>query len=143
MIDKSNDQPIYPRVEPVLSAVAQWVRKHRSATSSRDELAECAPADVARIASEIGISHRELDHLASRGPGAADLLQKLLVALHVDPETTTLKDPAVMHDLQRLCITCSHKKQCQHDLAAGTAAQEYQKYCPNAFTLEAILKERK
>ena len=142
-MDETNNQPTYPRIEPVLSAVAQWVRKHRSAANLRDELAECAPADVARMACEIGISPRELDLVARRGPGAADLLQKLLVALHVDPETPALKDPAVMHDLQRLCITCSHKKQCQHDLAVGTAAQEYQKYCPNAFTLEAILKERK
>jgi transcriptional regulator with XRE-family HTH domain len=126
----------------VLGAIANWVKKYRYASGLRDELARCGSDEVARAAHDLGVSPRELVHLASKGPHAADLLQKLLNALGVDPKALAFEDPATMRDLQRLCITCGHKNQCEHELAAGTAAQNYKSFCPNAYTLDVLCKAK-
>jgi hypothetical protein len=48
-----------------------------------------------------------------------------------------------MRDLQRICVTCGHKGQCQHDLAIGAAASHYRDYCPNAISLDALFHENR
>jgi hypothetical protein len=96
------------------------------------------PDEVAYIARELGITPKELYQLALKGPEAADLLKKMLLALGVDPKTLAGRDPILMRDLQQICITCGHKKQCSHELAAGTAAKNYLAFCPNAYTLETF-----
>jgi pyrroloquinoline quinone (PQQ) biosynthesis protein C len=133
-----DEKPAYRSVEPILDAIANWVKKYRYAAGLRDELARCRPEEVAQTAHELGLSSRELYRLASKGPHAADLLKKMLLALGVNPKTLASQDPLLMRDLQRLCISCDHKKQCKHELAAGTAAKHYRNFCPNAFTLDAI-----
>jgi hypothetical protein len=40
--------------------------------------------------------------------------------------------------LQRICITCGHKAQCSHELAAGTAAKHYRDFCPNAMSIDEL-----
>ena len=64
----------------------------------------------------------------------------MLLALGVDPKALASQDPLLRRDLQRLCIVCGHKKQCQHELAAGTVPKNYPNFCPNAFTLETLFK---
>ena len=138
MVNATEEQWAYPTLEPVLGAIANWVKKYRDAVGLRDELAHCGSDEVARTARDLGISPRELVRLAGKGPHAADLLLKLLSALGVDPKALAFEDPATMRDLQRLCITCGHKNQCEHELAAGTAAENYKSFCPNAYTLDAL-----
>jgi hypothetical protein len=87
------------------------------------------------------MSVNELRGLATKGPGAADVLQKMLLALSVDPKALAEADPAVMRDLQRICILCSQKGRCQHELAEGTAAEHFREFCPNAYTLDALFKQ--
>ncbi len=91
-----------------------------------------------RVARDLGISSSELLEIERKGPGAADLLKKMLVALHVDPNVLAKTDQQIMRDLQRLCITCSEKKRCEHELASGTAGEHFRDFCPNAFTLDAL-----
>jgi hypothetical protein len=136
------EPPSYPRLEPILDAVASWVSRYRYAVGLRKELQQCGADEVARTARDLGISPRELVRLANRGPAAADLLPKLLRALGVDPATLARQDPLAMRDLQRLCITCGEKRRCEHELAAGTAARHYRSFCPNAFTLDALFKAK-
>ena len=136
------EKPTYLGLEPIFDAIAHWIKNYRYALGLRDEMMQCSPEDVASIARDLKVSPRELVHLANKGPDAANLLRKMLLALGVDPEALASKDPAITQDLQRLCIICGHKKQCQHDLAAGTAAQNYQNYCPNAFTLDALFNAK-
>lgn len=127
-------------VDSVFGAIADWVRRYRSHARKDDALGRCSPDEVQQIAKDLGMSPAELRGIASKGPGAADLLQKMLIALGVDPDVLAKRDPAVMRDLQRLCISCSHKRLCQHELADGVAAEHFHEFCPNAFTLDALLK---
>jgi hypothetical protein len=96
---------------------------------------------VADTKETVGLSPGELLSVAAKGSHAADELPKLLRSLGVDPQKLTSEDPATMRDLQRICITCGHKGQCHHDLAAGTAARHYRDYCPNAISLDALFHE--
>jgi hypothetical protein len=136
------EEPTYPTLEPILDAIANWVKKYRYAAGLRDEFARCGPEEIAQTAHELGLGTHELYQLARQGPHAADLLRKMLVALGVDPKTLAAQDPLIMRDLQRLCITCGEKKRCRHELAASTAASNYRDFCPNALTLEALFKAR-
>ena len=88
------------------------------------------------------MSVAELHALSAKGPHAADLLTKMLIALSVDPEVLARTDAATMRDLQRLCISCGHKERCAHELASGTAAEHFHSFCPNAYTLDALFAEK-
>jgi len=96
-----------------------------------------------RFAQRFGESDSEDGSEKTReGPHAADELPKLLRALGVDPQKLASDDPAIMRSLERICISCGHKNQCQHDLAAGTAASYYRDYCPNAMSLDALFHSK-
>ena len=132
----------YPALEPILSAIAQWIAKYRQARDARAEFSGCDAEEVARMAHELNISPRELADLAGKSPESAALLGKMLVALGLDPESPALQDPLLKRDLQRLCTACAHKGQCARELAAGTAAEHYGEFCPNAYTLDVLLGRR-
>ena len=132
----------YPTIDFVVNAIAGWVNKYRSMHGTHNEFGECSPEDVMRIATDIGVPAGELRALAAKGPGAADLLEKLLVKLHVDPAKLAVANPAVMRDLQRLCVFCGQKERCEHELKEGTAVEHYHEFCPNAFTLDALFKQK-
>jgi len=130
----------YPGLEPILGTIAGWITRYRQAMQSRAELRQCGTEEVARIAHDLSVSPAELASLASKGPSSALLLDKMLVALGVDREDKHVKDPRMMRDLQRLCFACDHKRQCAHDLVAGTAKEHYHEYCPNAYTLDILMR---
>ena len=132
----------YPTVEFVLDAIAGWINKYRNMHSANDELVHCSQEDVMRIAKDLGVAVSDLRGLTAKGPGAADALQKMLLALSVDPKALAKADPAVMRDLQRICIVCSQKGRCRHELAEGTSAENFREFCPNAYTLEAWFKQK-
>ncbi len=130
-----------PSVELVFKSVARWMRNYREAFSTAGQLAKCDPDEVAKIARDLQIAPRDLVRLSGKGPGAAQLLLRMLEALGVDPKNLGVEKPAVMRDLQRLCITCGYKQTCERDLAKGMAAERYEDYCPNAYTLDALIEE--
>jgi transcriptional regulator with XRE-family HTH domain len=135
-----------PHTEPVsaetmFGAIAHWIGKYRSHTG--EAFGRCSPDEVKQIAKDLGMSAGDLREIARKGPGAADLLQRMLIALDVDPVALAKDDPAVMRDLQRLCVSCTHKRRCRHELAAGTASRHFHEFCPNAFTLDALFERER
>ena len=114
---------------------------------TRSELADlecCGSAEVDRIAGDLGISASELRTLASYGPNAAELLNRRMAALRIDPDRVGTLDPFTLRDLQRLCTTCRSRKQCARDLtdSSGDRAenrQGWEDYCPNAATLNMLV----
>lgn len=98
-----------------------------------NELANCDPWEVARIAEDLGVSANELRMLATSDKGAADLLNRRLHSLRIDP---TSVDPAVMRDLQLHCALCDSKKLCEHELEDKPTVARWPKYCPNEQTIE-------
>jgi hypothetical protein len=135
-----NTQPDYPTVDRVFGAIAGWINHYREQAGLRDAFGQCDPAEVRQIASDLNIPEAELRVLATKGPGSADNLQKMLVALKVDPAALARTDPAVMRDLQRLCVNCGHKQECSHELDVGSAAAHFHEFCPNSYTLDALFR---
>ena len=142
MPSPENELPRTSLIEIVLEGIADWVSKYRRNFGLDNQLGLCAPDEVIRVARDLRLTPSELQELARKGPNAADLVLKMLVALHVDPKRLENTDPHVMRDLQRLCTTCGAKRQCEHALANGTAGEHFREFCPNAFTLDALLSGR-
>ena len=126
----------------VLDAIANWVNKYRRLHDRQGALDQCSRDEVMRIAGDLAVPPTELRALAAKGPGSADLLEKMLIALGVDPAAIAQSNPAVMRDLQRLCVACGQKGRCQHELIEGTAAEHFHEFCPNAFTLDALFQQK-
>src|ERR1700682_2189608 len=100
-----------------------------------NELANCDPSEVARIAEDLGVSTSDLRFLAASDKGVADLLKCRLQELRIDP---TNIDPAVMRDLQLHGARCNSKKLWAHELENKPPIQSWPLYCPNEQTIEAI-----
>ena len=134
--------PDYDSLQSVLRSIAQWIRKYRCQRDNCNDLANCGPSEIAKMARDLRISPGELAILARNGLHAADLLQELLDVLGLDKNGVENDEPLVMRDLERLCTTCREKRRCRFDLANGVIADNFRDYCPNAFTLDALLQEK-
>lgn len=137
---KPTEHPYYVALEPIFDTIAAWINAYRRAAQASDELKQCGPEEVARIAHDLNISLHELTELAAKGPNTEPLLYKMLAALGVDKEQDKhLKDPLLMRDLERICFSCSDKKRCVHELKDGTAKENYREFCPNSYTLDTLI----
>jgi transcriptional regulator with XRE-family HTH domain len=124
----------YPAVEILLDTFAAWLKHRREL----NEMRQMDRSDFDRIASDLRVSPGELDTLVRQGPHAADELPKLLRALGIDQADLVRTEPLVLRDMERVCTLCHHKRQCDRDLAAGTSAEQYEGYCPNAPTIDGL-----
>ena len=140
-MNRENGIPNNPLVETAVKAIAAWVSIYRNALGLNNEFGMCGPDEVMRMAQEIGVTPSQLREL-SKGHGNANLLKSMLVALHVDPKVIADMDPLVMRELKWLCITCSNKKRCEHELAKGTAAEHFREFCPNAVSLDELFDQK-
>jgi hypothetical protein len=141
MDQKPAAHPDYDSLQSVLKSIAQWIRKYCHARNNYNDLVNCDANEFAGIARDVRLSLSELAELAKNGPDAADLLRELLDVLGLDQKALERDEPLVIRDLQRLCTTCREKRQCRFDLANGIMADNFRDYCPNAFTLDALLQQ--
>jgi hypothetical protein len=132
----------YPgALQNTFAAIARWVDRYRDIFDPMRQFGSCTPEDVRAIAHDLSLTTDDLLTLTRKGPDAARLLSELLKALGVDPKKLAQRDPAMMRDLQRLCVSCGYKRQCEHDLREGTSAGRYTEYCPNAYTLGLLFED--
>jgi uncharacterized protein YjiS (DUF1127 family) len=124
----------YPRVEFLIDGFANWLRHRRELS----ELRQMDRGEFDRIASDLRVTPDDLDELVRQGPHAADELPKMLKALGIDEAALARTQPLVLRDMERVCAMCRHKRQCDNDLAAGTAAAHYEDYCLNAATIDQL-----
>jgi hypothetical protein len=106
------------------------------------DLDYCGPAEMERIARDVGVSGADLSILAGKWPDAADLLYWRMNEIKLDRTEVTRADPQVMRDLQRVCTVCGSRRRCEHELANNPSDPAWKKYCPNATTLAALIAER-
>jgi hypothetical protein len=89
-----------------------------------------------------GVTQTQLQELIRKGPDSANLLKRMLVALHVDPKIIADIEPLVMREMKWLCITCSNKQRCEDELAKGTATEHFHEFCPNAVSIDELLDQK-
>jgi hypothetical protein len=95
---------------------------------------------IGLVAEDLRISTSALRDLVARGPDAANLLYDRMQALGLFKADVERAAEGVMRDLQRTCACCNEKGICEKDLAKRPEDPIWESYCPNAFTLEALLK---
>lgn len=121
-------------VEFLIGKFADWL-KHRRELS---EIRRMNRTDFDLIARDLRVSPGDLDRLVEAGPHSADEMPAMLKALGIDMEDLVRTEPLIVRDMQRVCSLCRDKPHCHSELAAGTAAEHYKEYCPNASTIEAL-----
>jgi hypothetical protein len=120
-------------VETLLTRVRDWWRR-------RNELAGLDDKELQRVAAELGMSTHTLEDLVKRGPDAAHNLYERMRALGLSKADVEAAAQGVLRDLQRTCACCNEKSICERDLAERPDAPVWRSYCPNAVTLEALVK---
>jgi uncharacterized protein YjiS (DUF1127 family) len=124
----------YPRVEFLINSFADWLKHRREL----HELRQMDRSEFDRIAGDLRVAPDDLEELVRRGPHAADELAKMLRALGINEASLARTQPLVLRDIERVCAMCNQKRECDRDLAAGTAAQHYEEYCLNAPTIDRL-----
>jgi hypothetical protein len=118
-------------IQGIFDALGNWW-KRRASIAAFDQIGADEAQNVAR---DLGTSVAELRLLAGQGADSADLLQRRLLDLKIDPVAV---EPAVMRDLQRCCSQCRDKVLCEHELDDHPRSAEWPKYCPNEQTIDAL-----
>jgi len=124
----------HPIVESAINMFGDWL-KHRQ---EMRELREINRGDFARIARDLCVTPAELDAVVRKGPHASDELPRLLKSLGIDEATLSRTQPLLQRDMVRVCASCQQKARCDYDLDAGTSAQHYEEYCPNAPAIDEL-----
>lgn len=115
-----------------------WLARLRHAHALRSEFVAVDRDQVAEIARDVGLEPSQLRALSKTGIGAANLLNRMLAALGIDPASLNTREVGAARDLQSVCSLCASKTRCRRALATGTAAATYRKFCPNAATFDAL-----
>ena len=129
------------RFAAAIETVAAWLSSAR--LQGHDDLSQCDPAEIESIARDIGLSVPELARAVAGSNGSTAELARLLELLALDAKALSAAEPAVMHELEHLCSTCGEKRRCNHDIATGVLTETFHDYCPNAYTLEALVAGQK
>ena len=141
MAEESAGRSGFPGFEPIMNAFVEWARLCRVAFGGRDDIVQSLRLESVRAAHALAAQTAALMQSVPGWPQTAMLLRRMLIALGIDPDSPALKDHAAIAELQRECAACEHKQECAQDLAAGTAAENFYAYCPNAKTLDSIYVE--
>ena len=113
-----------------LEAFWQWCRE-RICRRFGGRTADCGDAELECMANEAGVTASEFNKLASKGPHSADRLLERMAALDLDPKEVAQVEPAVFHDLQRVCSMCAAHGRCTRDLHRNTADPAWKEHRPN------------
>jgi hypothetical protein len=124
----------YPIVQDLIESFASWLKHRREL----NEIRQLDRADFDRIAQDLRIAPDDLEELVRHGKHSADELPKMLEQLGISAEGLGRAHPLLLRDMERVCALCSHKGQCDRELADGTAAENYHGFCANASTLESL-----
>lgn len=86
--------------------------------------------------------------LEANAPGSVSLspeavatvrnLARLMRSLNVDPDAFRRREPEAMRTLEAPCLACTERSHCNRELWAGTAADTYSGFCPNAARLDEL-----
>lgn len=124
----------YPIVQDLIESFAGWLKHRRE----MNEMRQLDRADFDRIASDLRIAPNDLDAVVRHGKHAADELPRMLEQLGINAEGLGRAQPLLLRDMERVCSLCNNKGQCDRELAAGSAAENFHGYCGNAATLESL-----
>jgi uncharacterized protein YjiS (DUF1127 family) len=128
-----------PKEFPVISRLIARVKRLAGRAGEISELRRMNDRQVGEIAHDLGLSRSELVTLCAN-PGSGHLLKQRLAQFALTEESLAKEHPDVLHDLQRVCGTCTTTSRCAHDFAVQRDSGR-DEYCPNTCTLYALKQE--
>jgi hypothetical protein len=126
-----------------LTSVEAFLAGLRDRWLARNELANIDPNEGNRIATDLGITAKDLETLVERGPDAANLLFRRMHALGLSAEDVESVARGLMRDLEKTCACCNEKGICEKDLSRRPEDPKWKGYCPNAGDLSDLLTRLK
>jgi hypothetical protein len=141
MQPKPLEKQSWPIIDNVLAPLADWWRRHAAIRGNLDDLEAFGPAEMSRMAQDVGISPADLRELARHCSDAADLLDRRLDALGMKASELVHTAPAQLREMERLCTMCQSKGRCARDLATDPSDPVWRQYCPNEQTLVSLARE--
>jgi len=130
--------PEPPMVNVLETLVTRW-RDYQASRAAVAELMELDPSEASRMAADYGLSVDDLTDLVQHAD-SAKLMERMMLARGLDPDEVRADLPAVLADMAVLCSRCLSKGRCEHELAAGTAVQHADEFCPNSMTMRALAR---
>ena len=121
-----------------LTRLRQSWRRALSKRRAINELADCPPSELRRIASDVGVSGDDLLRLHCSHNGPSELLPQRLQMLGIDPEFVRHAAPTTFRDLARVCGSCRASRRCARDLARGDVQTGMNAYCLNGPIIDAL-----
>jgi hypothetical protein len=135
-MSKPADHETAAPVASFITRLQEWWRYH-------NELGNLPREELEHMAGELGMTGRDLEDLAGKGPHAADLVYQRMGALGLSRSDVERIGHGLMGDLEKTCACCNEKSQCKKDLAAARPGNvAWKDYCPNAISLESIEKTK-
>jgi uncharacterized protein YjiS (DUF1127 family) len=118
----------YPVVSNLIERFGDWIQQRRQL----NELSQLDSSEFRRMAHELGLAPSDLDTIVRKGVNSAEELPQMLRALGFKEADIAKIQPPHMMEMRHACAGCAHKRACGADLAAKTAASNYENYCANA-----------
>lgn len=140
-LEKTSETQSWLIIDNVIAPIAEWWRRHATIQENLADLGAFGPAEMARMAQDVGIAPSDLRELARHCSDAADLLDRRLEALGLTASGLAATAPAELRDMERLCTLCHSKGRCARDLAADPSDPVWRQYCPNEQTMVALARE--
>jgi hypothetical protein len=128
----------WPIISNVIAPLAAWWRRRALVQQNLQDLSAFSPAEMDRIAQDVGLSSTELCTLAEHSPDEAALLDRRLAAEGLDPAELARRAPADLRDMERCCTLCESKGRCSYDLAGDPDDPVWRRYCPNSATIREL-----
>lgn len=117
----------------MLDAFALWLGHQRV----RAALGLSQADQFDALASSLGISRNELSYLVNSAPDPLQL-PDMLNALGIDETALRRSQPALLRAMEEACAQCAVLGRCRYAFARGTAASDYEQFCPNAAQLTSL-----
>lgn len=118
-------------VHSLRDRVLAWWQEKQSIARDLHELSKLEEHGLETLAADVGINPQLLVSVIRHGPNAAEDMNALMRALNIDPDAVHFEEPSVYRALRVSCALCPDKSRCRHELAQGTAQENYAHFCPN------------
>lgn len=128
----------YPVVSYLIDQFSDWLKQRRRL----HELGELDRGEFSRMAHELGLAPGDLEALVRRGVDGAEELPRMPPVLGFDEAAIKKIAPPQMSQMRHACAGYAHKRPCHVDLAANTAAANYEDYCANANEITLMRAKR-
>ena len=120
--------------------VAAILEKWKVRRALANEFSSLDMAQREELARDVCVPDGVFERLYVAGD-RTDELGRLMGALSLSVEQSEIANPgAVTRDMSLVCSGCLMINRCRRELEAGSAKQNYNDYCPNALTLNALLE---